>query len=163
MYITTLLSPIAAGFLSTTDLGESIVKILAFLALLGFAVGFGSASTTSAIQTILKPTEVPFGLAVTSIGATMGGAVSVCASATLFHSRLLREVREQDPSIDAAWLKQVGLTDIRKVIPPDRLQKVLSGYDDAITQTLYMSVAFATLTLVGSAATGWRSIKEKKG
>ena len=57
----------------------------------------------------------------------------------------------------------MGLSDLPGVIGRKRLRDVLLGYDEAVTQTLYLPVALAVLTIVGSVAIERRSVKKKTG
>jgi hypothetical protein len=52
-----------------------------------------------------------------------------------------------------------GATALRKVLPSEVLGEVLAKYNDALTQTWYISVAPATLSIIGSSAVEWKSVK----
>lgn len=161
MYATTVLGSVAAGMLTTLDMDESNVKVLAFLGLLGFGVGLGFSAPAVAVQTILKPKDVPIGIAVVGFGGGIGAAVFICAAAALFQNRLDEAVQQVDPTINADWLRGIGLSEIEKYLSPARLKEVLTGYDTAVVQTLYLPLALIILTIIGSAAMEWRSVKKK--
>ena len=92
----------------------------------------------------------------------MGSALWICASATLFQNRLVVEVDKYSPGTNGTSLESVGLSDLRKQIGKARLQQVLSGYNEAVVQTLYMPMALGIATIVGSLAMERRSIKKKQ-
>lgn len=92
----------------------------------------------------------------------MGSALWVCASATLFQNRLIDEIEKFSPTTNGTALESVGLSEVRNYIGSKRLQDVLSGYDEAVVQTLYMPLALSILTILGSFAIERRSIKKKQ-
>ncbi len=162
MIATSVLAPIASGLLTTLDLDESKVKVVALLGFLGFGVGIGNLGPIQAIATVLSSDDVSIGMAVISFGGRMGTAICISASATLFQNRLAKEISSYAPGVNATAISQSGLSDLRKIIGEDRLRAALTGYDHAVVQTLYMPLALALLTLVGSAAMEWPSVKKKR-
>lgn len=162
MIATSLLAPIASGLLTTIDLSGSVVKATALLGFLGVAIGLGVQGPQLAVQTILPTKDVSIGGAMIVFGAGMGSSMWICASATLFHQRLIAEVDQFSPSTNATALASVGLSDIRKYIGSQRLNAVLNGYNKAVVQTLYLPVALSIMTIFGSLAIERRSIKKKQ-
>jgi hypothetical protein len=162
MFATSILAPIASGLLMTLDLDSSVVKAAALLGFLGVAVGLSVQSPQVAVQAVLAPKDVSIGGAIIMFGAWMGSALWICASATLFQNRLVDEVEKYSPATNGTALESVGLSDIRTYIGSDRLENVLSGYDQAVVQTLYMPLALGILTILGSLAIERRSIKKKQ-
>ncbi|RYP56888.1 hypothetical protein DL771_011530 [Monosporascus sp. 5C6A] len=162
MVATTVLAPIASGLLSTISLDESVVKTLFLLGSLGLATGVGIQTPLVALQTIMKQDDLSIGLATTGFGATMGHAVWIVVSATIFRNRLVAEIEVHSPSVDATLLEHAGLSEIRAVVGSDRLRDVLLGYDDAVTQTLYLPVGLTVATIFGSVFTEWQSVKSKR-
>jgi hypothetical protein len=92
----------------------------------------------------------------------MGSALFLAASAALFQNRLTEELHENSPLTNTTQIEHAGLSDIRNIIGGDRLRDVLLGYDKALMQTLYLPVALMVLSIVGTAATEWRSVKKKQ-
>ena len=162
MIATSVLAPVASGLLTTLDLDESKVKVVALLGFLGFGVGIGNIGPIQAIATILPPNDVSIGMAIISFGGGMGTAVCISASATLFQNRLVEEISNYAPGVNTTAISSSGLSDIREIIGEKRLRAALTGYDHAIMQTLYMPLALAILTLVGSVAMEWPSVKKKR-
>lgn len=144
------------------DLKGSIVKAAGLLGLLGFAIGLGVQAPQVAVQTVLAPKDVSIGGAIISFGAGMGSSLWICASATLFQNRLVDEIEKYSPSTNGTALESVGLSGLRHYIGSERLEDVLSGYNEAVVQTLYMPLALGILTIVGSLAMERRSIKQKQ-
>jgi hypothetical protein len=115
-----------------------------------------------AVQTVLAPKDVSLGGAIVLFGAGMGSSLWICASATLFQNRLVNEVEKYSPATNGTALASVGLSEIRNYIGSENLQEALSGYNEAVVQTLYMPLALGILTILGSFAMERRSIKKKQ-
>ncbi|KAM0546274.1 hypothetical protein ACHAPJ_010958 [Fusarium lateritium] len=162
MLATSVLTPIASGLLTTLDLEEQIAKAVALLTFLGVAVGLGLQGPQVALQAVLPAEDVSLGGAVLTFGSGMGSALWICASATLFQDRLSKEIQEAAPGTNTTGLQEAGLSKLRESIGPERLKSVLSGYENAVVQTLYIPLALALLTIIGSLAMERKSIKKKR-
>lgn len=115
----------------------------------------------SAYQTVLSPKDIPIGNAIMTFGGGLGSSLFISASSALFQNRLVDELQKHSNLTNVTTLEKAGLSGIRKVIGSDRLGDVLLGYDAAVTQTLYLPLALAVLSLGGSLAMEWRSVKKK--
>ncbi|KAI0140528.1 major facilitator superfamily domain-containing protein [Xylariaceae sp. FL1272] len=162
MIATSVLAPIATGLLSTVRLDESVIKAESLLGFLGVAMGVGLQAPLVALQTTVSNVDLPIALAVNLFGATLGNAVWIVVSSSIFHSRLVAEVTARDPSANVTLLEKAGLSEIREIVGRDRLRDVLLGYDAAVAQTLYLPVGLAAATVIGAVLMDWRSIKAKQ-
>jgi hypothetical protein len=161
MYGTSVLAPIASGLLTTINLDQGVGKASALLGFLGVAIGLGIQSPQLGVTASLPLEDISIGTAVISFGAGMGSALFVSTSATLFNNRLVDEIQRYSPSTNAAALEAVGLSGIRGYIGSEKLGSVLSGYNQAVVQTLYMPLALGLLTIVGTIIMERRSIKKR--
>ncbi|KAG4271856.1 hypothetical protein FPRO04_10588 [Fusarium proliferatum] len=152
MLATSVLTPIASGLLTTLDLEEQIAKAVGLLTLLGLAVGLGLQGPQVALQAVLPIEDVSLGGAVITFGAGMGSALWICASATLFQDRLSKEIQNAAPGTNTTYVQEAGLSRLRESIGPERLKGVLSGYENAVVQTLYIPLALALLSIIGAVA-----------
>jgi len=155
------MAPIASGLLTTLDLNESKVKVVALLGLLGFGVGVGLNTPSQAMAATLPPHEVSLGIALIGFASGLASALFISTSATLFQIRLVDEIAKTAPGTNITIFSHAGLSDIRGLIGQDRLQDVLTGYNRATVETLYMPLGLALLTVVGSAAMEWVPVKKK--
>lgn len=162
MLATSILAPIASGLLTTIDLDEAVVKVAVLLGFLGVAVGFGLLCPSYAVQTVLSSQDVSIGTAIVGFGGGMGSALWIVASATLFDNRLVAEIEKYSPATNVTGLEAAGLSGMRKYIGSQRLKAALTGYDQAVDQTLYMPMALGILTLVGTLGMELRSMKKKQ-
>ena len=161
MLASTIIAPIPAGILTTLDIKENLVKVLCCLGAIGVAVGLGIQGPISACSAVLAPKDIPIGNAILTFGGGVGASLFLSASSSLFQNRLAIELRENAPAANGTLLEHVGLSEIRRVVKPDRLKNVLFGYDEAVTQTLYFPLALTILSLVGSLSMEWKSVKQK--
>ncbi|KAF5593029.1 major facilitator superfamily transporter [Fusarium pseudocircinatum] len=150
MLATSVLTPIASGLLTTLDLEEQVAKAVGLLTFLGLAVGLGLQGPQVALQAVLPLEDVSLGGAVITFGAGMGSALWICASATLFQDRLSKEIQDAAPGTNTTHIQEAGLSKLRESIGPERLKSVLSGYENAVVQTLYIPLALALLSMVGA-------------
>ena len=162
MIATSVLSPIASGLLTTISLDSQLGKAAGLLGMLGFALGVGMQAPHIAVSCILPTNEVAIGSSVVGFGAGMGSAIFSSVAALLFQNRLAVEVKESSPGTNATAVAHAGLTDLRHIVGPDRLRSVLSGYDTAVIQTLYIPLALTLITIIGTGFTEWRTVKQKK-
>ncbi|UZP39292.1 hypothetical protein NXS19_007108 [Fusarium pseudograminearum] len=162
MLATSVLTPIVSGFLTTIDFEEQVTKAVILLTFLGLAVGLGLNSPLIALQAVLPMEDVSLGGAVLTFGAGMGSSLWICASATLFQDRLANEIKLSSPGTNVEELQKAGLSKMRESIGPERLKSVLGGYENAVIQTLYIPLALAVLTIVGSVPMERKSIKKKQ-
>jgi hypothetical protein len=162
MFFTSILTPVAAGLLTTIEVNEKLVSLSCYQALLGFSAGIGFQAPQVAAQTILSHQDAPMGIAVVQFMQGLGPAIFVSAAQTLFTTRLTADLGKFAPSLNSTALETMGLSDLKQHIGAENLQGVLLGYDNAITQTFYLPVALTCLSLLGTVGMESRSIKKKK-
>lgn len=162
MYASSVLAPIASGLLTTINISENVGKASGLLGFLGVAMGLGIQSPQLGVITSLSIDDVSIGIAIVSFGAGMGSALFVSASSTLFRYRLVDEIHKYSPTTNGTAVEAMGLSEIRGSIGAEKLGAVLSGYNEAVIQTLYMPLALGLLSIVGTIAMERRPMKEKK-
>lgn len=93
---------------------------------------------------------------------TLGGALFISVAQNIFTNRLLTNLEQLVPNLDATIVISAGATDLKNVVDPGDLQAVLTAYNGAITQCFYVAVAMACLSFVGAIFMEWKSVKGKK-
>jgi len=162
MWFTSMLTPVAAGLMTTLKVDAGLGSLICYQALLGFAAGIGFQAPQSAAHAVLSAADAPMGIAVIQFMQGLGPAICVSAAQTLFTSRLTADLSTFAPSLNATSLETMGLSDLKKNIGAKNLKGVLLGYDKAVTQTFYLPVALTCLSLVGTLGMEWRSVKKKR-
>ncbi|KAK2773226.1 hypothetical protein FQN53_004203 [Emmonsiellopsis sp. PD_33] len=144
MLISSVLTPIASGLLTTIQYNDALVKTILLLTFLGAGVGLGLQAPVFAVQTVLPDKDIATGVAITAFTG----------------SRLGIKVEQHLPGTDWSILDHGGLVDVRWQIGSARLGAVLSGYDEAVVQTLYIPVALAVLSVLASVAMERRRVRK---
>ena len=163
MLLSSIIAPIGEGLLSTWTVDTTFSQWFGFQALTGIGIGLGMQQPVVAVQTVLPIEDLPVGSAIVVFMQTLGGAVLVSAAQTTFQNRLLQDLQEALPggSFDPAGLLRTGATEISAKVPPELLPTVLVAFNDALTHVFTVSICMSALTMVGSLAMEWRSVKKK--
>jgi hypothetical protein len=127
--------------------------------LFGAGVGFGMQQTLVAVQTALPADDVPIGTAIMMFAQTLGGALFISVGQNVFTNQLLKNLGSVVPGIDPSFVLTVGATELKNAIPAEFLPGVLTAYNLALTQSFYVSVAAAALSILGAVFVEWKSMK----
>ena len=153
---------IGVGLLSTFEVFTGHSMWIGYQALYGFGVGFGMQQAMIAAQTVCTLEDVPTATAIVNFAMTLGGALFISVGQNIFTNRLLTNLTSSVPSLDPSIVLKTGATSLRHAVAPADLSAVLSAYNDALTQTYYVSLAMACFSIVGSVGMEWKSVKGKK-
>ncbi|KAJ5730699.1 uncharacterized protein N7483_005207 [Penicillium malachiteum] len=162
MIFSSVIITIAAGLLSTLEVDSGHPKWIGYQALFGIGLGLGMQQPMIVAQTALKAEDVPSGTAIMIFSQTLGGSIFLSVAENIFQNQLLHNLAKDAPKADAAKLVSAGATMLRTLVSGSTLQEVLVAYNDAITQTFYVSVAIGALSLIGPIFIEWLSVKGKK-
>ncbi|KAJ5629927.1 efflux pump antibiotic resistance protein [Penicillium herquei] len=162
MIFASVCMPIAAGLMTTYDLHSSLVKIILYSGFVGFSGGIGFQGPQAAMQTTLNTADINLGIGVILFGQSMGPAVFIAIAQVIFTNELSSSLSKVIPGLSPAYIQEHGLGDILNEVPAQRLDEALRGIDRSLTQTWYLPVALACMTMVGSLLIEWRSVKQKQ-
>jgi len=162
MLASTVVMSIGSGLLTTLMPNTAHPAWIGYQAFAGLGVGLGLQLPLIAVQTVLPLDLVPTGTAVVVFAQTLGGAVCVAIAQSVFQNKLIAKIAEYTPSLDPSVILAMGATNIHKEIPAPELPGVILAYDKAITQVFLVSVSTAALTIIGSGAMEWTSVKKSK-
>jgi hypothetical protein len=93
---------------------------------------------------------------------TLGGALFVSIGQSVFTNKLSEGLIKYAPSVDPKVILATGATALQKTLDPAVLPGVTHAYNDALTQAFLVSAVMAALTIIGSVAVEWKSVKGKK-
>jgi hypothetical protein len=167
MIATTILAPIATGLLTTLPVSASLGTIIGYQSFLGFGLGLGYQGPQIAAQTLFSVADTPLAIAVVMFAQNLGPALFVPVAQTIFESRLDDYLAKFfDPSNNPAGSKgtsidNMGLLNLRQIVPVAELPAALLGFDRAVTQTFFLPVGLACATVIGTVGMEWRSLKVK--
>ncbi|KAH6883832.1 major facilitator superfamily domain-containing protein [Thelonectria olida] len=155
-----VLMSIGAGLLTTFHLSTDSPAWIGYQALYGIGAGLGMQLPLVAVQTALAEHDIPVGTATLMFSQTLGGSVFVQVAQNVFTNQLATELR--GVGVDAEIVLSVGATELRDNVPAQLLHQVLVAYSKALTNTWYVSVATAVLSLIPAAFIPWKSVTGKK-
>ncbi|KAL9095837.1 MAG: hypothetical protein Q9165_001834 [Trypethelium subeluteriae] len=163
MFVTSLLTPIATGLLTTLTTTMPMVKLILYQALHGFGAGIGWQAPQVAAQSMSNP-DVPLAIAAVMFAQSFGPAVSIPIAQAIFQQRLISDVGKttQGEGLNVQQLASMGLSDLRSKVGAKELEQVLLGYDQAVVQTFYLPLGLACATIIGSLAMEWKSVKQRR-
>jgi EmrB/QacA subfamily drug resistance transporter len=162
MIASSVLMAIGAGLLTTFKVNTGHTEWIGYQALFGIGVGLGMQQILIAVQTALPAADIPTGTAIVMFFQTLGGALFISVGQNVFTNKLVSGLKAAVPDLDPAIVLRTGATELRSVIGEQYRAGVLRAYNDALTNSYYVAVALATLSIVGSLAVEWKSVKGKK-
>ncbi|KAH7062488.1 major facilitator superfamily domain-containing protein [Macrophomina phaseolina] len=168
MIISSIFMSVGAGLLTTFEVDTNHPRWIGFQFIFGAGVGFGMQQPLIAVQAALPTADIPIGTAIMMFTQTLGGALFISVGQNVFTNQLIKNIAHAIPEGGASLqglVLSTGATELQGAITrgfPQYLDGVLSAYNDALTQTFYVSVALASLSILGAACCQWVSVKGKK-
>ncbi|KAL8953629.1 MAG: hypothetical protein Q9222_000515 [Ikaeria aurantiellina] len=159
MIISSVLTPIGAGLISTFTPSTGHAAWIGYQALFGLGVGMGMQQPSVAAQTVLPHKDVSIGAALMMFSQLLGGTVFISAGNNIFDSRLAHNLM-RIPGLDVGSVAATGATDLKNNVPADLLPEVLVAYNDSLRATFYLVTALTCCTVFGSLAMEWKSVKK---
>lgn len=154
---------VAAGLLTTFKVDTGHAKWIGYQIFFGCGGGMGMQQTMVAVQASLPTADIPIGTAIMMFSQTLGGALFIAVAQNVFENQLISNVAAAHiAGLNPQEVVNTGATDIQSVIAPNLLPAVLKAYNAAVTHTFYVSVALASLSIIGAAFVPWNSVKGKK-
>ena len=159
MILSSLLTPISAGLITTFAPHTGHSAWIGYQALFGMGIGLGMQQPSVAAQTVLPRKDVSIGAALMMFSQTLGGAVFVSVGNNIFDTRFAHNL-VKIPGIDVGSVATTGATDLRNMVPASLLPQVLVAYNEALKVTFYLITALTCCTILGSSAMEWKSVKK---
>lgn len=160
IHASSILMSIGAGLLTTFRVNTQSPAWIGYQALYGIGAGLGMQLPLVAVQTALPEQDIPVGTATLMFSQTLGGSIFVQVAQNVFTNQLSKEI--QGAGLDAGIVLGVGATELRDGVPAVHLPDILVAYSKALTNTWYVSVAMAVLSLIPALFVPWKSVKDKK-
>lgn len=158
-----ILAAVGAGIMSTFEVKTDPAHWVGYQLVFGIGIGLGLQQAIVVIQASLSQEDIAVGTAIVIFAQTLGGTIFICVAQNVFQNKLVGEITHARlDGLDAAAVLEAGATQIRKLVPSHFLPIVLDAYNTAITETFYVSVATASLAILGAMASPWVSVKGKK-
>ncbi|KAF8850601.1 MFS transporter [Acephala macrosclerotiorum] len=159
MIMSTVVASLGMELLSTLKPKSPHSVWIGYEALFGLGIGAGLMQVVLIAQTVLSVDDVPTGTAALIFFQTLGGAMMPSVAQNVFQNRLLANLREVFPGLGSSLVLGNGATGLQTLVPPEYLQPVLNAFNKAISQTFYVGVAMASLSVFGSLGIEWKSVR----
>jgi hypothetical protein len=143
------------AILTTLKYDSPIRLILGYQVPAGVGIGVALQQTVLAAQTILCMEDVPIGVSLMVLAQTLGGTIALSAANTIFTASLTSGISSSIPHLDQSKVLNTGAIDLRHSVPPEYVNILLGLYSKAVTHTLYLSLALACFSIVGTAGMKW--------
>lgn len=154
------LTAIVSGLFSTITMASTDSRIMGFSALAGFAALASQQPIVvahNAVETKLSPTAISMML----FSSMVGSAISLAIAQAVFLNKLQGNLRPVQ-GVDVDKIIRSGATELRHIVDPSLLPKVLELYNLSIVQVFYMALAAGIAMTVASLLVKWTRILEKK-
>ncbi|KAJ7495595.1 putative efflux pump antibiotic resistance protein [Mycena latifolia] len=162
MILASVLMAVGAGLLSTFTVDTGHAQWIGYQVIYGIGVGAGIQQPLLVAQAVLDPVDVPVGTSLILFVQTLGGSVFISVGQNVFRSKLLSGLVSRVPDVDPAIVLNSGPTNLYSAVDAKFLPAVLIVYNEALVSAIYVCVAMAALSIVGSLATEWKNVKVKK-
>lgn len=159
LIMSSVFSAVGAGLLKTFTVHTGHSKWIGYQVIYGLGVGLSMQTPIIVVQTVLPSSDIPTGTALVMFLQTLGGAIFVSVGESVFTNKLLEGLTRSADGLDTAMVINAGATALRSAVPTDQLAKVLIEYNSALTQTWSISVALASLSIIGAVVVEWKSVK----
>jgi hypothetical protein len=158
---------IGAGLLTTLSITSTFGRNFGYQVIAGLGIGVGFEGGIIAVQNVLPLNRIPVAVSCVSFFMTLGGAIFIPVSQTLFENGLLHGIETNAPQLDAHLFLHSGATEIRSLLASmnqqGALDVVLQAYVDGLTHTFWVTTACAIAAFVSASALEWKSVKRGHG
>ena len=155
MIASSIVMSIGAGLITTFKKSTSHPKWIGYQVLLGAGLGMGMQQPLIASQAVLKLQDVPVASSVLVLMQNLGGSIFLAIANTVFLNRLISGLGQVE-GFDPRTVLNTGATNL--TFTP----AVTSAYNHALKGAFVVPLAMACLSIFGSLAMEWRSVKAKK-
>ena len=156
-----VIMPIGLGLFTTFTPETGHARWIGYQVLFGFGLGLGMQQASMAAQTVLPKRDVPSGVSLNFFAQQLGGTVFVSVGQNVLVNKLVSGLADI-PNFDSAVVVNTGATEIKSVIPPQFLGIVKAVYNHALTDVFEVALVLSCLTIFGTLAIEWKSIKAQK-
>lgn len=160
----TAIAAIGTGLMILYDVDISTAKWISYQIVVGAGVGAGLQIPMTAVQTVLKPEDIPVGTAAVMFLQTLGGAIFLAVGQSVFQNGLQAGIRVHAPQINPSIIFEAGATEMRNVLATldqlDQLDGVIKAYMSGLRDTFRVSLTLMLAAFVTTWFVEWKSVKK---
>ncbi|KAI8957488.1 major facilitator superfamily domain-containing protein [Daldinia sp. FL1419] len=165
MYFSSAISSVASGLIYRYSLETSTAYWVGTLVMFGFGNGLGIQLPLTAVQTVLKGSDIPIGTSVIILFQTISGTIFLAVGQNLFQTKLVEAVTSSAPGVDASIVLDSGVTDLSSTIEgvygPAAVTEVKVAYNSAIQQCYLVCVILSCVSMLGLLPMEWKNVKRE--
>lgn len=114
------------------------------------------------VQAVLPLRDIPVGTALAGFFMNFGGSLLVAAAQNVFNNKLIEGIPKYAAGVNPMIVTHIGATELKNVVSPAQVPGVLLAYNEALTNTWYISVAMVAVSAIPAVLVEWKSIKGKQ-
>ncbi|KAH0527546.1 hypothetical protein TsFJ059_002539 [Trichoderma semiorbis] len=156
------LTAIGNGLLALYSPSTPVGKWVGYQLVAGLGRGLGLQMSLLAVQTALDQSLVPVATSLVIFVQTLGTAVFLAVSNTLFDQSLVSELSVNAPNVDPAQVIAAGATGFRGHVSVEDIPGILLSYSNSIDRVFYIAAALGIVAFVTSNFLGWIDLRSKK-
>ena len=166
LIISTAIAVIGAGLMTLYSVKISNGKWIGYQIVVGAGIGAGLQIPMTAVQTVLKPEDIPVGTAAVMFFQTLGGAIFIAVGQSVFQNGLIAGISTHTTGVDPSAIIRAGATEMRNVLSTleelDQLDGVIQAYMSGLRDTYRVSLALMIAAFVAACFLEWKSVKGSK-
>ncbi|KAK5990013.1 Rubrofusarin-specific efflux pump aurT [Cladobotryum mycophilum] len=162
MFISCIFLSIGSGLITTFKVSTGHQAWIGYQVIFGLGLGFGMQQPSLAAQNVLDQKDISTGVSLMFFAQSLGGAVFVCVSQSVFNNFLRKGLLSVLSPADAAKVIFTGATELSRVVSPDKLPDVLLAYNYALYKAFIVSLAVSCFLVVPTLGMEWRRIPQTK-
>ena len=159
MFVATIFMSTGAGLMTTFTLDTNHSAWIGYQVVFGLGIGCGMQQASLAAQTILPMEEVAIGVSLMFFAQSLGGAVFIAVSQSLFQNYLGTNL-PLISGIDVSEVLAAGSTGLADAVPANKLREVLITYNDGLRRSFMVAIAVSCLMIVPALTMEWKTIKK---
>ncbi|KAJ5390556.1 major facilitator superfamily domain-containing protein [Penicillium cataractarum] len=167
LIVSAAIAAIGTGLITLYDIDISSGKWIGYQIVVGAGVGAGFQVPMTAVQTVLKPEDIPIGTAAVMFFQTLGGALFIAVGQSVFQNGLISGIVKYAPDVAPKAIIGAGATEMRHVLSElgqlSQLDGVIKAYMSGLRDAYRVSLALAVVAFVASLFLEWKSVKKAGG
>ncbi|KAJ9231599.1 hypothetical protein DTO169E5_7921 [Paecilomyces variotii] len=156
-----VLMAIGAGLLTTFTPTTEHPKWIGYQVLWALGCGMSMQQASLAAQTVLPKPDAPIGISLIFFSQSLGGSVFLAVDDSIYSNRLAAKLGSI-PNLPQSALTNTGATNIRNLVAPQYLGRLLGGYNDALMDVFRVAVASSCACVVAAAFMEWKNVRAAK-
>ncbi|KAH8681834.1 major facilitator superfamily domain-containing protein [Xylariales sp. PMI_506] len=157
----TILMSVGVGLLTTITPDTSNGLLIMYPAIFGVGVGVGFQQPLTGAQTVLPRKDIPTGTSIIVFGQTIGAAIVLSIGQAVYDNRLIANINTYLGIVIETGNKLLtdGTSELAATLTAEQQPLLVNAASKSLTQTFYVGLVMATLSIFGSLAMEWRSVK----